>query len=54
MTIEKVINIKKLSADNNNEDLVYWMSKSPHERIEAVEYLRSMYYGDTARRSKSC
>jgi len=49
MTIEKVINIKKLSTDNNKEDLVYWMSKSPQERIEAIEYLRRMYYGDSTR-----
>jgi len=49
MAIEKVINIKKLSTDNNKEDLVYWMSKSPQERIEAIEYLRRMYYGDSTR-----
>jgi len=28
------------------EDVDYWMSKSPTERIEALEYLRRWAYGD--------
>jgi hypothetical protein len=28
------------------QDLDYWMSKTPTERIEAVEYLRRWVYGD--------
>ncbi len=32
-----------------NADLVYWLGKSPKERIEAVELLRRQYHGNTAR-----
>jgi hypothetical protein len=28
------------------DDIDYWMSKSPTERIEALEYLRRWAYGD--------
>ena len=30
------------------DDLNYWLSKTPQQRIEAVEYLRSQYYGNSA------
>lgn len=30
-------------------DLAYWLTKSPRERIEAVEILRRQYNGSTAR-----
>ena len=29
-------------ADDEKE---YWLSKSPHERLQALEYLRQMLYG---------
>jgi hypothetical protein len=28
------------------QDVEYWMSRTPAERIEAVEYLRRWLYGD--------
>lgn len=28
------------------QDVAYWMSKTPAERIEGVEYLRRWLYGD--------
>ena len=28
------------------DDIDYWMSRTPTERIEAVEYLRRWVYGD--------
>lgn len=28
----------------NNANLKFWLSKTPAERIEAVEFLRSQYY----------
>jgi hypothetical protein len=28
------------------QDVAYWMSKTPTERIEGVEYLRRWLYGD--------
>ncbi len=47
--IKKVV--KKVSLNDNSvkADLEYWLSKSPEERIEAVEILRRQFYGDTAR-----
>lgn len=27
------------------DDLAYWMSKTPEERVAAVEYLRNQFYG---------
>jgi hypothetical protein len=30
------------------DDVDYWMSKTPTERIEALEYLRRWVYGDDA------
>jgi hypothetical protein len=47
--IKKVIRRKKLSTFSENEDLKYWLSKSPQERIEAVEILRKQYDGNTER-----
>ena len=29
-------------------DIDYWMSRTPTERIEALEYLRRWVYGDAA------
>lgn len=31
------------------QNLEYWLSKSPEERIEAVEILRRQMYGNTTR-----
>jgi hypothetical protein len=28
------------------DDVAYWMSKTPSERIEAIEYLRRWLYGE--------
>ena len=48
--IKKVFTIKNLDDKNLIlEDLKYWLSKSPKERIAAVEYLRRQFHGDTAR-----
>ena len=48
--IKKVVKIadlndKKLISD----DLKYWLSKSPEERVAAVEFLRRQYHGNTER-----
>jgi len=50
--IKKVItkqNLKEHFKSSIKDDLSYWLSKSPEERIAAVEYLRRQYYGSTAR-----
>jgi hypothetical protein len=48
--IAKVVKI--LTLDNNTntlDDVQYWLSKSPEERIAAVEYLRRQFHGSSAR-----
>jgi len=50
MVIEKIVKIKNLN-DNNSamDDLAYWLSKTPEERVAAVDYLRRQAHGDSAR-----
>jgi hypothetical protein len=31
------------------EDLAYWLSKTPEERVDAVEYLRRQLHGSSER-----
>jgi hypothetical protein len=48
--IEKVVrkaNLREFSEVREN--LAYWLSKTPAERVEAVEILRRQYYGNPAR-----
>jgi len=48
--IEKVVkkaNLKNFSE--TKENLAYWLTKKPEERIAAVDYLRSLQGGTTAR-----
>jgi hypothetical protein len=35
------------------EDLAYWLSKPPEERVAAVDFLRRQYNGNTARLQRS-
>jgi hypothetical protein len=45
--VVKKVDLKKhLSV---KEDLAYWLSKTPQERIAAVELLRRQYHGSSAR-----
>lgn len=36
-------------ASSTEQDLTYWLSKTPEERVEALEYLRRQFHGNTAR-----
>ena len=45
--IKKII--KKSALKDKGNDLAYWLSKSPEERIEALEILRKQFHGNTAR-----
>ena len=36
-------------ASRIKQDLEYWLSKPLEERIAAVEYFRTQYYGSSAR-----
>ncbi len=39
---------KVTSLDEPADDKGYWLSKTPEERLEAVELMRRMIYGDEA------
>ncbi|HNW16392.1 MAG TPA: hypothetical protein PLD55_10165 [bacterium] len=48
--IKKVVTKKKLGdLKNDKSDLNYWLSKTPDERILAVEELRRQYAGSEER-----
>ena len=47
--IAKVVKIVNLDNNNILDDVKYWLSKSPEERIAAVEYLRRQFHGSSAR-----
>lgn len=48
--IEKTVTIKYLNDSGQaGSDLEYWLSKTPDERISAVEILRRQYYGNSER-----
>jgi hypothetical protein len=48
--IKKVISKCSLSQwHKEKDDLQYWLSRTPEERIGAVEFLRKQYYGDSER-----
>ena len=52
--IQKIV--KKIGIDeftSIKEDLAYWMSKPPEERVAAVDFLRRQYNGNTARLQRS-
>jgi len=48
--IEKVVTRRPLHDPSSaKEDLAYWLSKPPEERVAAVDYLRKQRHGSTAR-----
>jgi hypothetical protein len=48
--IKKVVTKRNVKDFNSvKEDLAYWLSKTPEERIEAVEYLRRQLHGSSER-----
>ncbi len=48
--IQKIVKKRSLNDSSSIEDdLAYWLSKPPEERVAAVDYLRRLYHGDTAR-----
>jgi len=51
--IKRVIKKYRLSEHNQAaEDLAYWLSRPPEERVAAVDFLRKQVYGDSARLQK--
>ena len=52
--IEKTVKKLDLKKDSSiKEDLDYWLSKNPNERIAAIEFLRRQYHGSSARLQRS-
>jgi hypothetical protein len=48
--IEKVVSKCSLQQWTKlKDDLNYWLSKTPRQRIAVMEYLRNQYYGSSAR-----
>ena len=39
--MEKVVRIKQLAEEDDENDIRYWASRSPQERIDAIEFLRN-------------
>ena len=52
--IQKALKILEMDKDDSvKEDLLYWLNKSPGERIEAIEILRRQCHGSSARLQRS-
>jgi hypothetical protein len=52
--IRKVVNKHNLCDFSSiKEDLSYWLSKTPEERVSTVDYLRKQYHGSTERLQRS-
>jgi pyridoxine/pyridoxamine 5'-phosphate oxidase len=48
--LEKVVKKRGVrESASTQEDLAYWLSRPPEERVAAVDYLRRQYYGNAAR-----
>lgn len=47
--IKKVVKIKKREDDEIKDNLEYWLSKTPEERLSAVEHLRRQQDGNQER-----
>lgn len=48
--IEKKVRIRPLNDKSAAaDDLAYWLSRTPEERVAAVEYLRNQCYGNKGR-----
>lgn len=48
--IQKIIKKHDLQArTTTQDDLAYWLSKTPAERVATVDYLRRQYYGNATR-----
>ena len=51
--IQKTFKIKEMKHHNSiADDLDYWLSKSPEERVAAVDFLREQYHGSKGRLQK--
>jgi len=52
--IRKIVTKRSLQDPSSaKEDLVYWLSRSPEERLATVDYLRRQQHGSAARLQRS-
>ena len=52
--IRKVVNKRDLrNFSSIQEDFRYWLTKTPEERVAAVDYLRKQRHGSTERLQRS-
>jgi len=52
--IQKIVNKRDLhNFSSIQDDLIYWLSKTPEERVAAVDYLRKQYHGSRERLQRS-
>ena len=48
--IQKIVKKHRLQErTTTKDDLAYWLSKTPEERVATVDYLRTQYYGNATR-----
>lgn len=47
--IHQVMKKRKLGESSVQDDLAYWLSRPPEERVAAVDALRRQYYGSVPR-----
>lgn len=47
--MEKVAHKRNIDDTTPSDDLAWWLSRTPEERIEAVEILRRRFHGNAER-----
>ena len=47
--IQRVITKKSVRDPSGHDDLSYWLTRPPEERVATVELLRRQYHGSTSR-----
>jgi hypothetical protein len=50
--IKKVMQKRPINESQTKDDLVYWLSRPPEERVAAVGMLRRQFYGKNMPRMK--
>ena len=43
--IKKIVTRRSLHESSIKDDLAYWLSKPPEERVAVVDYLRKQFHG---------
>jgi hypothetical protein len=52
--VKRIVTRRNLRDSSSiKDDLEYWLSKPPEERVATVDYLRGQYHGSTTRLQRS-